>query len=670
MGTSQSIPASLTHTKLFELTKDTRYIMSILLEYMLKEITVRDFLALSNPSECKKYVVFMANNLYKYFYELQIIPTKDKKGVIAFRSSKDLTNPPEDTEKEKQSLCLILSYYYVRIFQIYGALSLTLIDDISFMTDSGIMSTFSDDKKTLYPPGYKPYHTFGGGLYGGISPTPSLGNFIFLHKYLTDDIDPQKGYLTKYDTTKALVYFNKEKEERDELGKIITPNTVSPIKLHKGSLSIAYKGAKKYSYIELSAKKDSFNPSYITLMFGKLKYYKKNQNDSTTIDLPISILPSNNIIIQSEIASNTQNTVYRTKNTNLSITDFLNNFLNKVVPYIKQLSDDDEKINKELKTSTEEAGSIEELRLGRIIQNLTKTKPLGHCIARALQLLKTIPLKDEPGISYICKAKFFEATHTTTTGTKTTTTRSGIPEPGSYLDTSPGLASLAQLFYDTIAVGSPKLIIGTKPGPNGESSLQQYIKFMRNIATLFGDNKDTTQPSIKRSDESLIQSGLKGIKNRRDKDLCKDLPSDITISSNIARNVYQIVNNLFKLQLNHAIECGKIFKLLFEIQRDKETGRFKISLSDNIIKKGFPEIERINYIARELLINYYTNCETKYVLGMKMVIDSKKTQTNTTSKPITISNKPIVEPTKPMPLATPGTTLTSPTVRKKPKIAD
>jgi hypothetical protein len=62
--------------------------------------------------------------------------------------------------------------------------------------------------------------------------------------------------------------------------------------------------------------------------------------------------------------------------------------------------------------------------------------------------------------------------------------------------------------------------------------------------------------------------------------------------------------------------------LLFNIKRDPSNRRVTISLSDNILKKGVPEINRINYIAREQLINYYTNCEKKYLDGVKMVVDS------------------------------------------------
>ena len=111
--------------------------------------------------------------------------------------------------------------------------------------------------------------------------------------------------------------------------------------------------------------------------------------------------------------------------------------------------------------------------------------------------------------------------------------------------------------------------------------------------------------------------------NKRDKEICEQIKKDdIIIPNDTARNVYSIVQQLFQQQLKHSAVCGSIFKLLFNIKRDPLTKRVIISLSDNILKKGIPEINRINSIAREQLIHYYTNCETKYLDGIKIIVNS------------------------------------------------
>ena len=645
MGSGQSIPSTLSKEKVFELTRDTRGLMDVLLGYMLKEITVNDFLALSNPTECKKYVIFMANNLYKHFYELQIVPIKDKKGVIAFRPVKELINPPEDAENERQSLCLTLAYFYTRIFQIYGALALTVIDDSRVMMDSGIIPLYGDTtKKGLLPPGFRPYITSGGELtsddkltgkelsdddklIGGALTRDTLGNFIFLRSYLYDEYDRTRGYRTRYygeGSNGGTIFFLPKIGNRGDNDPDYVENEIDYTSRQKGRFSIGYSGIKRYATLECSSKIDDNGDTKI--FFGKFTYYKKDSDVPEVIELNTEILPKTATIERRDAPRD-----YRTRDTystysvkrqfgnSLPINEFFNKTLSRVIAFLKRTTVSDTSYGTTSSgTMVSETGTAEELRLARIIQNLTKTKPLGQCLARAIQLLQTAPLKGTDAVSHICKAKFLEQMTTSSTGSKTVISRSGIPKPGSSLDTSPGLAALSQLFYDTVLIGTPRIIIGETPKPGqSKSSLQQYMEFMKTIGRLFGD--DTFNKPVQ---EQTIKSGLKSITNKRDGELCRDINGNLTIPANVVRNVYDVVNQLYQQQVRHAAECGKIVSLLFDIQRDKSSGRYRISLSDNIIKKGFPEIERVNYMARQLLVNYYSNCEMTYLKGMKIVLDS------------------------------------------------
>jgi hypothetical protein len=626
--------------------------MDVLLDYMLKEITVRDFVALSNPTECKKYVIFLANNLYKHFYELQIVPIKDKKGVIAFRPVKELTNPPEDQESDRQSLCLTLAYFYTRIFQIYGALALTVIDDSKFMTESGLVSMYGDAARTgLLPPGFRPYVTTGGAA-GGTIYAQSLGNFAFLRKFLIDkERDPQKGYETTYrgeGDSKGIIYFQKVKEV-DTAGRAITViNENTETERQKGMFYIAYTGAKKYATLEAYAQSPGIGGDSIRFVFGKFRYYKKDAVSPEQIDLVAEgILPRGLKILRERPLTERSSYIYKIDGSKKSIPDDFSEILSKVVLFLKKQTEGEASTTSSSGIIIDETGAAQELKLARIIQNLTKYKPLGHCLARALQLLQMSPLKGEPAMSYICKARFFDQTSTSSTGAKSTITRSGIPDPGASLDTSPGMATLSQLFYDTVLIGSPKIVIGTKPGPSGKSSLQEYIEFMKTMGRLFGDNKFAS-PETPGYEENL-KLGLKAIHNKRDAELCKTTTGTILVPKDAVQNVYDVVNQLYKTQIVHAAECGKIVKMLFNIERDKSSGRYRISLSDNIIKKGFPEIERINFLARSTLVKYYETCEAKYLQGVKIVIDARAK-----SKPTIAPGSTVAPPTAPAVPGTPG----------------
>uniref|UniRef100_A0A6C0KT32 Uncharacterized protein n=1 Tax=viral metagenome TaxID=1070528 RepID=A0A6C0KT32_9ZZZZ len=670
MGASESVP--LTHERLFELTKSTRSVMNLLLEYMLKEITVRDFMALSDPEQCKKYVLFMANNIYKQFYELQVVPTRDKNGILAFRLAKDLTNPTKETEQEKQGLCLTLSYFYTRIFQIYGALALTLIDDVSFMTDTGLVQGYTDSSKQLHAPGYRPYQGIGGvdALPYGYAPPPygymqppygypppakpitsSIGNFTFLRTFLTADTDSSKGTLTKYegaDNNKGLVYFKLRDQEN-------------------GNFVIEARGAKHPAYLEVSSKNELGSKDY-RMTIGKLRYQKKrasaeNKEESATMDLPIEIVEKKSLLIEYN------NNQYSIKDSTKSIDDYFMDLFRKIIPVVKSIVEDSYNSSSYSSSTASEAGTEEKLRLGRMISNLRDVKPLGHCVARAMQLLRTIPLQGQAGLSSICKDSLFESTVTTSTGTRTTTSRSGLPVKGQSLNGSPGLEALAFLFYDAISEGTPKLVIGKKIRADGKSSYDHYIAFMRKMADLFQDNKDPVNQSKARSINSF-DAGLSSIKNKRDKDKCTGVAGDkpIAVAPQDVGGVHTAIKELFQTQLVHATACGKIFQALFNIQRDKTTGQFRISLSDFIIKNGFPAIDKINGSARELLVNYYSNCETTYLKGMNLVLESKR-RTNAMAAPIAAPMAAPIAAPKAAPIAPqrPGQPLVAPGIaRAKP----
>ena len=147
MGNDLAIPTD-TRAGILQQTTDTRIIMDEILKYSIKELNIKDFVLMSNPNQCKKYVIFFSNDLYKKFYQMHLLPTRDKKGTIVFQKIDELVAPQSEKEvKDTQSLCFIISFFYVRIFQIYGAVALTVIDDLTFMADKGLLQVYAQTHK-------------------------------------------------------------------------------------------------------------------------------------------------------------------------------------------------------------------------------------------------------------------------------------------------------------------------------------------------------------------------------------------------------------------------------------------------------------------------------------------------------------------------------------------
>jgi hypothetical protein len=85
--------------------------------------------------------------------------------------------------------------------------------------------------------------------------------------------------------------------------------------------------------------------------------------------------------------------------------------------------------------------------------------------------------------------------------------------------------------------------------------------------------------------------------------------------------VSEIVRELYGIQVKHAKQCGEIFESLFHITYDEKKNPLTISLSKNVLRGGFVEIDRINDRARKVLIDYYSMCEQKYVKGVNLIVE-------------------------------------------------
>ena len=135
MGSGSSSEIT-THAELYNRTRGTRRMVDDIFTYMMHHVKINDFMKLSNPESCHHYALFMANNLNLFFSKLSVRPELGKDGIMAFRRIDDLEEPKGPAKQEKESLCLVLAYFYTRIFQMYGAMALTLLDDIRYTVDA------------------------------------------------------------------------------------------------------------------------------------------------------------------------------------------------------------------------------------------------------------------------------------------------------------------------------------------------------------------------------------------------------------------------------------------------------------------------------------------------------------------------------------------------------
>lgn len=664
--------AITTHAELYKRTAGTRRMVDDIFTYMVHHLKVNDFMKLSNPDSCKKYVLFMANNLSMFFSKLSIVPKLGKDGVLAFRSVEDLEEPKGPAKQEKESLCLVLAYFYTRIFQIYGALALTLLDDINYTVDNtalmgarpaaeaktGLIATPGQPYTFVEPRAPKQLRTdpFRGGQIGGwIS---KLGYFDFMNQGLLVDkgttpqpivnpyVNPyanpfatpyasttpmnQYGYTVNYvykDQTQKYMYFKPAPAD-------VGGRDVASSNSQKGVFSWV-DSSKKIFELHVSARK-GLDDNHAQFSVDSIRYRKVRDTVDTTINKaeikdilslnkqPQDVVPDSIVVSSTQpfpVISQAQPSqgVYAIDGVAgyTDIKEYFKALFNTIVKYVTDQYDSGDTI----------AGrsGYDAMNIRRFYENYTNVKPLGHCIARALQLLNADPYgRDAPGkqfVSSMCKTSFFVPQG------KTDAERKGVPKPDEPITESPGMMALALLFYDTVGHTTPHLFM-SKP------AFEQYKVFMKKMAGQFM-GKEAAKLSINNMDireihpktaqqekeKIKLTDGKMEIKDLRTKEIGKSTcPDDkpIPLDSDTKKNVHNAVYDLFKRQWEHAARCETVLKKLFTVER-QENMPVRIKINDALLKGGLAALNQINAEVRAILIEYYSDCEAKYMVGVRHI---------------------------------------------------
>jgi hypothetical protein len=100
--------------------------------------------------------------------------------------------------------------------------------------------------------------------------------------------------------------------------------------------------------------------------------------------------------------------------------------------------------------------------------------------------------------------------------------------------------------------------------------------------------------------------------------ICRGLKIEpINPKSPQGREILKQVSRLFGRQIQHAANCGQIFRQLFSTV--SINGIVSVRINKTVFVKGILELNRINDQARNLLINYYRDCETYYRQGVDVI---------------------------------------------------
>lgn len=586
--TSSTIPSK---EEILRKTRGGRDIVNMIFDYMVRKTTLRELYALANPEECKKYIFLTADALDVLFRKIDLEPREKAKGTIYFQKVEELTksHTSEDPRgKQRKVICLKLAFLYVRIFQIFASLALSVLDvepetDVKFYEELQRLRGFDEDVPLF---GTRPLR--GGSIVGPSLPTNQEGGAEI--RDWPQDLEPLKPYLqqiegfSQYYRLGSLYiatggYVNGKKTV---IYEFTSPKKRSTQRV-EGKISVIGYNINSYA-LRLTEVKDADGSAVPD--FPELRFTRSRISDPFL-----------------ETGKELDRATGREKRVQRTIPEAIKYRLKSVAE--KKYEDDYDEVYRKNVYDRDEwkqalPGETREVREGLhtkvLFDAFRQTKPVkAHCIARALQLLGNDGIKSAfpPQIySNICTAKFM-------------TDNRSLPAVDERITSEYGIYALAQLFYDVIGTNAPEISAATRT---------QYNDFLKKMKFVFEDVKPGGKEPM----------GLGDVKNRLPTAVCDQTTINKPIqiqNRELIRQMRVYARRLIDTQISHTANVVKILKKLFLIP---VKAGMSLQIHPNVAKYGIEEINKIGEEARNLLIQYYSQCEGTYRQAVEVVGQNKK----------------------------------------------
>jgi hypothetical protein len=106
---------------------EVKMILNTIMREMFKRADLVDLYSLADPERCSKYIVVAADAIDQLFAKIRLDPRMGKKGEIYFQAISGIQkkNPMGD---KQTVVCKYLAFFFIRIFQIFAALTLSIMD--------------------------------------------------------------------------------------------------------------------------------------------------------------------------------------------------------------------------------------------------------------------------------------------------------------------------------------------------------------------------------------------------------------------------------------------------------------------------------------------------------------------------------------------------------------
>lgn len=574
-----------------------------LLTLFFTSANLKRLLNLHKMDECSKFVFTTADALQSQFQKIQITPALGKKGEILFTPVQDLVpglTKSNATNAESMRLyaelthsrnenCIHVAYFYVRVFQIYSALALTVINADPVRRRAGVIQ--GPRGPQVQQVGPRQAVLFGGaipktGKYGGLLRSSVIATpLLVLAQYLepvgeasstrqtlriSDSRTGIKGSLYifwEYPT--ATTELNLEAIYKRTSG-IEVPGRVS-VKRDGGMIVVSIDGSSGslsqtftqgvdqvwgFKYDGGESRNDPI-PFYDEIQ----DIFADTENSSISVSYPASGLPGPSAGTSSATA--------------------FDGF-----DKLKKLFED---------TST---GARE--------------FPKAYCIARAMTLLTPIfpnelADKGQPYYSQICKRNYdFESGEAL------------MPRAGTSAKSNVYLRSLVSLYYDDYKYDRTKRTIKLTQTESGRSELQGLSKEFAALYMMPTAGADSFLAADDDKGTTLTQ--FRELPFCAKKDALIRIDRDAKGTEFLNKLQLEVIQPMLAFQEEHTKKVNALLMKIFKVETKTIAGKAEVNLKivDAVKAKGTEGINIIGREAHRLLREYYRRSEALYMKGVLM----------------------------------------------------
>ncbi len=618
-STAIGADATLDRKGMLKATSSPAYLMNRIFKYITEEFSEKDLFKLQDEATCREFLILGADSLQQFFTEIRLQPKQDKSGRLFFAKVSDIVNPKDEDEKQVvRNNCLALSYFYVRLLQIYVALALTLIDNATLIPGEKkyIQARAPITSRKVAPGAQISYGARGGagsaanvisaaelgltgtdlpkmiyvsGQRGGSAPSatwsqtplrggsqPTAGQRGGAQPFTFDELVRAGILETTLGGNRFTVhgYPNLNIVGTGASGTLTDSNYVSS-------------APQQQLYPGMYGRTQTIQPSItfnlITSSDGRptlqISQLTSPTPDKTLSNIGVNIIlrPDNYEPIESDVPS---------------LPDFFKTIMGE------WLSGSASTLTR-IKERTSRRGVMPRGKTAGLDYETSisalRAKPLAHCVARSFQLLQVDALgpKIPPAArSYICNTKFIEdSLKTPTLG------------QGDSITKVPGLNAFNFLFF-----------VLEKNIQLSERTRAEYEQAIKILAAQYSDKAPEFDVATGPQMMSAVRYSGRG-------PACTSRDKDIILRSDSVKKARQGVAALWGYQIAHAKKVDLIFRKLFRIQKSP-SGQLGISINPALIANGIPALELINAEARKVLLEYYSNCEKIYQVAAAAVRSS------------------------------------------------